>query len=132
MNRRKHIENIIIGTLLESTAEENFFGDCRSTITEDMFLDDTNRRIFRLIREMNAQGRASTTPYDIFMEYGDSVVDIVPEMVGRVLESSFTWERCRFNEKQYRSSLASGIEPRYTNVQFSDYVKSFIKLVYRV
>ena len=73
MERRQKLEKIIIGTLLESTWRYNYFDDVKCLISEDMFRDEVNRRIFVLIREMNANGKIDTTPADIFAENGAKV-----------------------------------------------------------
>lgn len=130
MNRRQQLENIIVGTLLESNAERNYFDDCRSTVTSGMFLDETNRRIYVLISEMNNKGMTNTDPCSIFTEYGEAVLDIVSRMCELCTEYSFIHKKFVYNEWQY---LKSCITDRYyepTSVQFEDYVKQFIKSVY--
>ena len=130
MNRRQQLENIIVGTLLESNAERNYFDDCRSTVTSGMFLDDTNRRIYGLISEMNNKGMTNTDPCSIFTEYGEAVLDIVSRMCELCTDYSFIHQKFMYNEWQY---LKSCINDRYyepTSVQFEDYVKQFIKSVY--
>lgn len=128
MTRREKIENIIIGTLLESTDEENYFDDCRSSLTEDMFLDETNRRIFSLVAEMNAKGKHRTDPCSIFEEYGEKVLDLCPVMADKMVEYSFIHLKTQYNEGQYIMEQSYGIEARYTNVQFVDYVRQLIIL----
>ena len=130
MNRRDKLENIIIGTLLESNAERNFYDDCCSVITPDMFNDEVNRRIFVMVSEMNRNGKVNTTPCDIFEEYGNVVVDIMPRMCELVTDYSFIYLKTKYNEEQYILSEYYGIETKYTDVCFGDYVKRFIKAVF--
>lgn len=127
---RERIENIIIGTLLESTEDENYFQDCRCCITEDMFADAVNMRIYHLISEMNANGQYDTCPSSIFATYGDSVMDILDDMLDKVNNYSFVYLKWEYNEKQYVRYQAMGMKPAYTGVRFSDYVNAFIKMVF--
>lgn len=130
MSRREKIENIIIGTLLCSSERENYYNDCRSCIVEEMFMNEENRRIYHLIAQMNAQGKQNTDPFDILNEYGEAVHELFMVMVDRAVEFSFPWMRCMFNEEKYMAWVSSGTEPTYTDVDFIDYVKEFIKKSY--
>lgn len=130
MNRRDKLENIIIGTLLESNTERNFFDDGCSVLTSDMFKDDVNRRVFMLISEMNRKGKVNTTPCDIFEEYGEKVADIVPRMCELVTDYSFIYLKTKYNEERYLMNEFYGMEMKYTDVYFGDYVKRFIKVVF--
>ena len=130
MNRRQQLENIIVGTLLESNAERNYFDDCRSTVTSGMFLDETNRRIYVLISEMNNKGMTNTDPCSIFTEYGEAVLDIVSRMCELCTEYSFIHQKFMYNEWQYFKSCITDSYYEPTSVQFEDYVKQFIKSVY--
>lgn len=129
MDRREKLENIIIGTLLESNTERNFFDDCH-VLTPDMFRDDVNRRVFVLVSEMNRNGKVNTTPCDVFEEYGEKVMDIVPRMCELVTNYSFIYLKTKYNEERYLMYEFYGIEAKYTDVCFGDYVKRFIKVVF--
>lgn len=124
------MENIIIGTLLESNDDENYFEECRSSITPDMFSDERNRRIFCLIAEMNGNGITNTDPSNILATYGDGVIDLIADMADRVNNYSFLYKKCVYNEMRYLHSLAFGDISNYTQVTFTDYVNNFIWLVY--
>ena len=130
MNRRDELENIIIGTLLESNTERNYYDDCGTIITADMFLDEKNRRVWKLIEDMNAKGLKETTPCDIYEEYGQEVADIVPWMCELVADYSFVYRKTKYNEISYMMNEFYGVETKYTDVRFEDYVKKFIKTVY--
>ena len=127
---RERLENIIIGTILESTEDENYFTDCRCCITEDMFVDDTNRRIYHYVVEMQAQGNAEICPSSIFARYGSEVMDILDAMLEKVNNYSFLYLKWEYNEKRYVQYHMTGQKPSYTGVRFSDYVNAFIKMVY--
>lgn len=127
MNRKQQLENIIIGTLMESNTERNYYDDCRNIITSDMFADADNRRIYGIIAEMNARGIVCTDPCSIFTAYGAEVMDIVAVMADRMAEYSFIHLKCQHNERQYLASLIYDTKPVYTDVRFSDYVLAFIK-----
>lgn len=129
MTRREKLEKIIIGTLLESNEVRNYFDDCRC-ISQDMFQDDLNRRIFGLIADMNRRGKIETTPCDILQEYGEAVVDIAADMCDLCTDYSFIHLKMDYNERHYLASCAFGVEYTKTDVQFEDYVKQFINVVY--
>ena len=105
----------------------NNYDSCRYCITEEMFQSDIHRRIFRCISEMNAKGKTSTTPYDILMQYGDAVVDICADMADLVADYSFVHLKTTYNEIRYIAYHRDGIEPRYTDIRFEDYVVAFVK-----
>lgn len=130
MSRRQEIENIIIGTLLESTAEENYYVHCRCCISADMFIEEANRRIYGLIADMNAKGKPATTPSDIFAEYGESVMDILDAMVDKVVNWSFIHKKVQYNEYWWVESQLSGCEHKRTEVTFLDYINYFVKMVF--
>lgn len=130
MTRRQELENIIIGTVLESNEERNYYDDCGTIITADMFFDEKNRRVWKLIVDMNAKGLKETTPCDIFKEYGQAVADIVPWMCELVADYSFVYRKTKYNEISYLMNEFYGVETKYTDVRFEDYVKKFIKTVY--
>lgn len=129
MSRRQQLENIIIGTLLESNEERNYFDDCRFLISQDMFLDDGNRHIFQIVQEMNGRGRSDTDPCTIFKEYGEAVSDLLGRMVALCVEYSFIHLKTQYNEGRFIASCLMGVEHKPTDVQFSDYVNEFIKRV---
>ena len=130
MSRRQYLENIIIGTLMDSSESRNFFTDCVSCLLPDMFLDDDNRRIYGLVSEMNRKGMTDTNPYNIFMEYGEAVVDLVPRMTELCTDYSFVWLKTEYNERRYIASMRDGVDYGRTDVQFVDYINQFLKLVY--
>lgn len=125
MDRRQQLENIIIGTLLESTYERNYFDDVKSLVSQDMFLDETNRRIYGLVWEMNAKGMESTRPSDIFDEYGADVADICADMCELCADYSFLYLNTKYREQRY----LSGCKAR-KDVTFSDYVNQFVIMSY--
>lgn len=127
MERRQQLENIVIGTLLESTEYHNYYDEVKSSVVPEMFQNETNRRIFRLIAEMNAKGKADTTPCDIFNEYGESVVDIAADMCDLCTDFSFIHLKMDYNERHFLASVMFGVEQMKTDVQFEDYVNQFIK-----
>lgn len=125
MDRRQQLENIIIGTLLESTWRHNYFDEVRSMVTVEMFRDETNRRIYGLIWEMNQRGMTETTPSDIFAEYGASVMDIAADMCDLCTDYSFIHLNTKYREERY----LSGCKGR-KDVTFKDYVDQFIIMSY--
>lgn len=130
MERRVELENIIIGTLLESDGQKNWYEDCRCSITADMFTDEVNRRIYSYISEMNAKGITDTRPSSIFDEYGEQVVDIVSRMCELCNEYSFIHKKIQYNELRYLTQIEYGVKVQYTDVKFTDYVYGFINQVF--
>lgn len=131
MSRRQQLENIIIGTLLESNDERNYFDDCKCLVSQDMFLKEVNRRIYGLVWEMNAKGMACTDPLSIFNEYGEKVMDICADMMEVCTHYSFIHLKTEYNERRFIRSCIAGTDYVRTNVQFIDYVKQFVNLVYK-
>ena len=129
MNRRQELENIIIGTLLESNEERNYFDDCRM-LTADLFQDETNRRLFSVISDMNKNGQYCTDPCTIFQERFEDVKDIYIQMVGLCTDYSFIHKKMQFNERQFLLGCVDGQEHKKTDIQFEDYVDQFLKTVY--
>lgn len=129
MNRQE-LENIIIGTLLESNDDENYFDECRCSVVPEMFSDEHNRRIFIKIAEMNAKGITTTSPSEILATYGDEVIDLVCDMTDRVNNYSFLYRKAVYNEMRRLKSFYDGSIPKYSDCTFTKYVTGFIKLVY--
>ena len=130
MSRRDYLEKIIIGTLLESDGERNYFDDCRCVISQDMFKDDVCRRLYGYIVAMNNEGKTDTRPSTIFELYGSEVIDIVADIVELCTDYSFIHLKTEYNEKRYIAHVATGIIYGRTDVQFADYVTQFLKLSY--
>ena len=129
MSRRQKLEKIIIGTLLESNSERNYFDECKAIIPE-MFTDDVNRRLFTIISEMNAAGKKETDPCSIYKEYDFMVADILPRMLELCTDYSFIHLKMEYNERRYIDSCITGNEYKGTDVQFVDYIKQFLTVVY--
>lgn len=128
MTRREKLEKIILGTLLDSDSQKNYFTECRCCITADMFSDEIGRRIYTIISDMNAKGMAETDPNTIFKTYGKDVVDILPDILDLVVDYSFVHLKMEYNERLFRCSCLTGLESDYTDVSFTDYINQFLKL----
>lgn len=132
MSRRDELECIIIGTLLDSKAEHNFYEECNSCLTKDMFCDTTNQRIYGLIAQMNEEGKVKADPVSIFEHFGDKVKDILLRMMELVTDWSMIYKRCKYNEEQWlNENFGNGKKAKYTDVSFATYLSSFIKMAYR-
>lgn len=130
VDRRREIENIIVGTLMESDGETNYFDSCRSMLSADMMSDPVNRRIYGYVEAMNAKGKTDTRPHAIFDEYGAEVMDILAEMCELVNEWSFVHKKTWHNERLYLASLLYNVDVEYSNVKFEDYVAQLIRMSY--
>lgn len=127
MDRRDEIENIIIGTLLNSTADDNYFDNCKSCITPDMFTDDRKSRIFVLVKELNGKGVYDTNPLTLFSTFGQKIYDIIPFAVELSTDWCFFMMKYKYNRKIYYSFSERKL---FTNVSFDNYVSQFIKIAY--
>ena len=125
MSTRQRVENIIIGTLLDLC---DHYDDCRGYITEDMFMDETNRRIYGLITKMKDEGYKHTDPASIFDRYGEAVLDIVARMCELCNDYSFECRKIRHNERIWLYNDMNGTNYPIANVEFMDYIKSFINI----
>jgi len=123
MSTRQRVENIIIGTLLDLG---DHYDDCRGYVTEDMFRDETNRRIYGLITKMKDEGYKHTDPASIFERFGEAVLDIVARMCELCNEFSFECRKIRYNEKISIYNSLNGTNYPIANVEFIDYIRSFI------
>lgn len=127
MTRIEKLEKIILGTLLESDSQKNYFTDCRCCITADMFSDEVGRRIYRIISDMNMKGITETDPCTIAQTYGEDIMDILPVMLDLVTDYSFIHLKMQHNERAFLLYYYDGIKPEYTYVSFTDYVNAFLK-----
>lgn len=130
MSRRVELEKIIIGTLMESDGERNYFDDCRCAISQEMFSDEVCRRLYGYISQMNQDGMPDTRPCSILEVYGEQVKDIAVDMLEICTDYSFIHKKMEFNERRYLATIVTGHPFRRTDVEFSDYVTQFLKLVY--
>lgn len=130
MNRAQEIENIIIGTLLCSTEEENYFDSCRNCVTDDMFMDSVNRSIFRMVSEMNSKGMRRVNPLTLLNTFGARCSDICYRMCELSVNYSFLHRKTQYNERQFLLWAGYGMKPQYTDVSFDDYVTCFLNNAY--
>jgi hypothetical protein len=61
---------------------------------------------------------------------GEKAEDIMVRMVELSTDFDFMHMKTMYNERQYLIFAGYGIEPNYTNVQFTDYINRFISLVF--
>ena len=127
MTRRLEIENIIIGTLLNSF-ETDWFADCGYCITADMFIDERNAKIYSAIRECRKTGVKEITPHSL-MEFDKTLTPLAGHMSGLSINHSFAVSKARYNEAVWMERQNGGARYQYTSVQFSDYVAKFLEMV---
>ena len=99
-------------------------------LTADLFQDETNRRLFTVISDMNKNGQYCTDPCTIFQERFEDVKDIYIQMVDLCTDYSFIHKKMQFNERQFLLGCVDGKEHKKTDIQFNDYVDQFLKTVY--
>lgn len=127
MTRSQEIENIIVGTLLNSFETDDWYRDCAICITADMFEDSRNAKIYSTITTMYKAGIKVITPLNIF-EFGDdetkSSVDYIVELATNY---HYLVKKCYYNESVWIERTINGKRYRYTEVKFSDYVAKFVQ-----
>ena len=127
MTRRQEIENIIIGTLLNSF-ETDWFADCGYCITADMFIDERNAKIYSAIRECRKAGIKEITPHSL-MGFDKALSSLAGHMSGLAINHSFAVSKARYNEAVWLERHTRGERYQYASVQFSDYVAKFLEMV---
>lgn len=127
MTRRQEIENIIIGTLL-NTFDTDWFADCSYCITADMFTDERNARIYSSIIEYRKTGDKSITPYHL-CEFDNDLLSIAVYMEELAGDYYFLAKKVDYNESVWLVRQIEGKRYRYTDVKFTDYVVKFLEMV---
>ncbi|MDY4668057.1 MAG: DnaB-like helicase N-terminal domain-containing protein [Prevotella sp.] len=127
MKRRQQIERIIIGTLLNSDENLNYFNSVKSSVTKDMFTDDRNKKLYDIIVRMNQSGITRTWPDAIF-EYQNRNMpaDMVAYMVELAVDWYFLAKKINYNECVWMFDDCK--RKRYTYVTFDDYVTRLIQM----
>lgn len=128
MTRREQIENIIVGTLLNSDEKENYFENVKSCVTSDMFSDKRNAEIFDMISEMNSKGLVRTWP-DALFNYSNHTLktDMLSHMVDLATNWFFFVKKVEYNDMIWRTETTNP-HKRYTHVTFDDYVSKFLQM----
>lgn len=127
MTRSQEIENIIIGTLLNSFDTDDWFMDCAICITVDMFEDSRNAKIYSTIAAMHKVGLNMTTPIDVFEFGNEETKSFVDYMVELASNYHYLVKKCYYNESVWIERMINGKRYRYTEVKFSDYVSKFVQ-----
>ncbi len=127
MTRRQEIENIIIGTLL-NTFDTDWFADCSYCITSDMFMDNRNAKVYSAIIEYRKEGDKAISPYHL-CEFNKELYPLAAYMAYLATNYYFLIKKVEYNETVWRCRLIDGKQYRYTDVKFSDYVGKFIEIV---
>lgn len=127
MTRRQEIENIIIGTLL-NTFDTDWFADCRYCITTDMFADERNAKIYSTICEYRKASDKVITPYHL-CSFDKNLLPLADYMTGLAVDNYFLVKKVCYNSNVWRSRQSTGKLYGYTDVRFSDYVGKFLEMV---
>lgn len=127
MTRRQEIENIIIGTLL-NTFDTDWFADCRYCITADMFSDEINAKIYSAICEYRKTSNKIITPYHL-CSFDKNLLSLAAYMAGLAVDYYFLVKKVNYNESVWLLREFNGERYRYTDVKFSDYVGKFLEMV---
>lgn len=120
MTRKKEIENIIVGSLLN---DRDKLRDC-AVLTDDMFTP-ANAELLRFCR--------NSTYAEPFAELATlwGVIDQAVFVHAMEVAAFYDFDTLK-NRHNLRANIASlmGQPDNYTNVRFSDYVTQFLKLHY--
>ena len=127
MTRRQEIENIIIGTLL-NTFDTDWLADCSYCITADMFADERNAKIYSAICEYRKTDDKSITPYHL-CEFDKDLLPIAEYMAELATNCYFLVKKVNYNELVWIAREFEGKQYRRTDVKFSDYVVRFLDIV---
>lgn len=127
MTRRQEIENIIIGTLL-NTFDTDWFADCSYCITADMFTDNRNAKIYSAICEYRKTCDTSITPYHL-CKFDKNLLPLAGYIIDLATNFYFLVKKVEYNEAVWCCRLIDGKRYRYTEVKFLDYVCKFIEMV---
>lgn len=129
MSRREQIENIIIGTLLNSDNQNNYYENVKFCVTADMFTDDRRKEIFNIVAEMNVKGLTRTWPDAIFdFQEHKTSKELLAYMVELATDWFFYAKKVEYNERIFWTD--SSPHKHFTNVTFDDYVSRFIKIAF--
>lgn len=129
MTRRQEIENIIIGTLL-NTFGTDWFADCRYCITTDMFTDERNAKIYSAVCEYRKTNDKTITPYHL-CNFDKNLLSLAGYMAGLAGDYYFLVKKVNYNENVWMVREFDGKRCRYTEVKFSDYVGKFLDIIIR-
>lgn len=127
MTRRQEIENIIIGTLL-NTFDTDWFADCRYCITTDMFIDERNAKIYSAICEYRKTNDKTITPYHLCY-FDKNLLSLAVYMAELAGDYYFLVKKVNYNENVWLLREFKGERYKYTDVEFSDYVGKFVEMV---
>ena len=127
MTRRQEIENIIIGTLL-NTFDTDWLADCSYCITADMFTDERNAAIYSAIIEYRKTGDKTITPYHL-CEFDNDLFSLAVYMTELSINCCFFVKKVYYNERVWIARTFEGKRCRYTDIKFSDYVVKFLENV---
>lgn len=112
MTRREQLENIIIGSLINDF--NRYWPEVRDCVTEDM-MGERNGRLYRRMTEISANGK---TPTLEMLTDGDDWKDIAL----LAIDNDFAAKKAEYNICQH----LGGNPPRYTDVEFVDYVNAYL------
>lgn len=124
MSRLQEIENIIIGTLLNSF-DIDWFAECSFCITSDMFKDDRNSKIYSSICEFRKAGNIEITPLGLY-NFDNSLSPLIGHMITLASDFYFLVKKSNYNEGVRLARRFEGKQYRYTDVSFKDYVTKFL------
>lgn len=127
MTRRQEIENIIIGTLL-NTFDTDWFADCGYCITADMFKDERSIKIYSAICEYRKTGDKIITPYHL-CEFDNDLLSLAGYIAELAGDYYFLAKKVNYNEKVWLARQIESKRYRYTEVKFTDYVGRFLEMV---
>lgn len=128
MSTKERLERIILGTLLDTSGQQ-YHDECM-ILSEDMFCNDTDRRIYGYIYQMLAKGKP-TDVNSIFEELGEKVLDTLPYMLELSMDYAFDILKVKKNDEIWKANFIYGTDIPYQLETFNDYINIFIKLVYK-
>lgn len=126
MTRKQEIENIIIGTLLNS-CDVDWFADCGYCVTTEMFADKRNAEIYATICEYRKISDGEISPFEIYKFGNEKIKSLAAYMVELATDFDFFTKKVHYNESVWIARHIRGERYSYTDIKFTDYVSKFIE-----
>ena len=127
MDRKKELENIIIGSLVNDFDE--YYPSCRCSITPEMFSDDFLGKIYSIMSKMEKAG--VEVNLCTLWQYPESTLngDQLSDLCGLVVDYDFNHKKYMYNRSV--ELFGKSKRPKYTHVTFDDYVNKFVQMYFR-
>ncbi len=125
MDRRQEIERIVLGTILNSSKENDYMANCRCCITADMFDTEQHQEIYKTALQLKSAGMDEVSPFTVWSANQSLAPEYLCELAD---EWYFELKKYLYNRQVYYFDTKRN--KRYTRVTFDDYINRFMELVF--